>query len=46
MPTILETRYMESMPRLLRDLLNELTELKREVKDLRDELQKMNTGEQ
>ena len=38
MPTILETRYMEQMPRLLRDLLNELTELKQEVRDLREEL--------
>lgn len=41
MPTILETRYMEQMPRLLHNLLDELAALRAEVAELRKEL-KMN----
>lgn len=33
--TILETHYMEMMPRLTRELINQLEELKKEVADLR-----------
>lgn len=33
--TILESRYMETMPRLMRELVDQLEELRKEVADLR-----------
>ena len=43
--TILETRFMEQMPRLLGKLLEEVTALREEVAELRKEL-KTAKGEQ
>jgi aminoglycoside/choline kinase family phosphotransferase len=36
MPTILETRYMEQMPRLIRELTNEVFALREEVAKLKE----------
>lgn len=38
MPTILETRYMEQMPRILRELTEAVESLSKEVAELREEL--------
>lgn len=40
MPTNLETRYMEQMPRLLHNLLDELAALRKEVTELKEQLKK------
>lgn len=36
MPTILETRFMEQMPRLIRELADELADLRKEVADVKE----------
>lgn len=38
MLTVLETRYMEQVPRLLYELIDQLKELRKEVEELREEL--------
>ena len=36
--TVLEQRFMEQVPRLLRDMLDEMAELRKEIADLKEEL--------
>ena len=40
MPTILETRFMEQMPKLMHQLLDELSALRKEVTELKEQLKK------
>lgn len=40
--TVLEQKFMEQTPRLLRDIANEMAELRKEVADLKEELKKRN----
>lgn len=42
MLTILETRFMEQVPRLLHSLLDQLEQLNKEVAELKEELKKRN----
>ena len=41
--TVLEQRFMEQVPRLLRDMLNEMAELRKEIADLKEELKTRET---
>ena len=41
--TVLEQRFMEQVPRLLRDMLNEMAELRKEIADLKEELKTRKT---
>ena len=43
--TVLETRFMEQVPRLLQDLLNETKMLRREISALRTELAEKKVAE-
>lgn len=36
--TVLEQRFMEQLPRLLRDIANEMAALRKEIADLKEEL--------
>jgi hypothetical protein len=36
--TVLEQRFMEQVPRLLRDVANEMAELRKEITDLKEQL--------
>lgn len=36
--TVLEQRFMEQLPRLLRDIANEMAELRKEIVDLKEQL--------
>lgn len=38
--TVLEQRFMEQMPRLLHDLLEEVEQLTKEIAELKEELKK------
>ena len=38
MLTVLETRYMETMPNILRDLTDEVKKLRKEVAELKEQL--------
>lgn len=38
--TVLEQRFMEQMPRLLRDLLDQIEQLTKEVAELKEQLKK------
>ena len=40
--SILEQRFMEQVPHLLRDIANEMAELRKEIADLKEELKKRN----
>lgn len=40
MPTILETRFMEQMPKLMHQLLDELSALRKEITELKEQLKK------
>lgn len=40
MPTVLETRFMEQMPRILRELTEAVEGLAKEVAELKEELKK------
>lgn len=40
MLTVLETRYMEQMPKLMYQLLDELSALRKEVTELKEQLKK------
>jgi hypothetical protein len=42
MLTVLETRFMEQMPRLMHELLSQLEQLNKEVAELKEELKKRN----
>lgn len=41
--TILEQNFMEQTPRLLRDIANEIAELRKEIADLKEELKTRKT---
>ena len=41
--TVLEQRFMEQVPRLLRDMLDEMAELRKEIADLKEELKTRKT---
>lgn len=40
MLTILETRFMEQMPKLMHELLDELSTLRKEISELKEQLKK------
>lgn len=41
--TVLEQNFMEQTPRLLRDIANEMAELRKEIADLKEELKTRKT---